>query len=161
MRKGCAAAGLRFLSTSSARRTTYLSGKINVKNGISIHVLREEDDNGRTNLTPLPCIFLSTSSARRTTRFNDHHREMRKISIHVLREEDDDLRKGCAAAGLRFLSTSSARRTTPRPQLCDKVAEFLSTSSARRTTPAYWSGRCGRSISIHVLREEDDHGRGG
>ena len=33
---------------------------------------------------------------------------------------------------------------------------FLSTPSARRATPACWSSRCGRSISIHALREEGD-----
>ena len=79
--------------------------------GISIHVLREEDDAG----------------VRRCAR---HQR----ISIHVLREEDD------------------AVNLIP----CDMRMLFQSTSSARRTTRNHPAAESGRHISIHVLREEDD-----
>ena len=125
----------KFLSTSSARRTT-LAGLFKARQGfhISIHVLREEDDLGRTgrnvrrgiyfyprpprggrrgdiHLLYLLIVFLSTSSARRTTGSGTGKSTIAKISIHVLREEDD--------------------------------------ASAAASPP-------GLSISIHVLREEDD-----
>ncbi len=81
--------------------------------GISIHVLREEDD---------PPDFLQLDLAQ-------------KISIHVLREEDDGDTIPDNVYQIAFLSTSSARRTTAG--LSDVKAmgmTFLSTSSARRTT---------------------------
>ena len=64
--KGNAGVILEFLSTSSARRTTVLRLAIVINSGISIHVLREEDD-----ISGGDVVFFKT------------------ISIHVLREEDD------------------------------------------------------------------------
>ena len=58
--------GKTFLSTSSARRTTLREACAAWQDGISIHVLREEDDGSA-------CAASSTA----------------QISIHVLREEDD------------------------------------------------------------------------
>ena len=148
----------KFLSTSSARRTT-LAGLFKARQGfhISIHVLREEDDLGRTgrnvrrgiyfyprpprggrrgdiHLLYLLIVFLSTSSARRTT-------GMTTVIV-------------CAT--LSFLSTSSARRTTQAPQPVRPAFPFLSTSSARRTTLEHQRLDDPVNISIHVLREEDD-----
>ena len=60
-----------FLSTSSARRTTGARQKSARDGGISIHVLREEDD---------MCNLIASRTAI-------------SISIHVLREEDD--RRAC------------------------------------------------------------------
>ena len=102
---------------------------------ISIHVLREEDD-------PRAC-----RSARRP-RWHFYPRPprggrldarglgeiIRRISIHVLREEDD-------------AAVIIAHRLRYR---------FLSTSSARRTTTRLPRGHRAHNISIHVLREEDD-----
>ena len=79
-----------FQSTSSARRTTtgqYLYPLL--RTTISIHVLREEDDQKYTNKRSKIIIFQSTSSARRTTQCCKCCACFCKISIHVLREEDD------------------------------------------------------------------------
>ena len=101
---------------------------------ISIHVLREEDD----GITPAQDArgyqFLSTSSARRTTDAFVNDKTNAKISIHVLREEDDRSRWGLPPR-LRYFY--------PRPprggrhgSICGALGQwrFLSTSSARRTT---------------------------
>ena len=101
----------RFQSTSSARRTTAFLAPITVRAEISIHVLREEDDNG----------FCKSCKSR-------------VISIHVLREEDDCVVLDVLGVVGVFQSTSSARRTTKSiiPQILGTI--FQSTSSARRTT---------------------------
>ena len=101
------------------------------------------------------------------------------ISIHVLREEDDSSTYKRAQNNLQFQSTSSARRTTqhcisvcfasinfnPRPprggRPNSRINRFLSlvfqsTSSARRTTKDFDKIIYQLTISIHVLREEDD-----
>ena len=57
----------KFLSTSSARRTTRMMWKTMKAFDISIHVLREEDDNPSLERLAANLAFLSTSSARRTT----------------------------------------------------------------------------------------------
>ena len=102
----------KFLSTSSARRTTFGCTGQSAHSTISIHVLREEDDNS---------IWLSYHAQLyfypRPPRGGRQALVLGKlleldISIHVLREEDD---RQYGAAGSRFqtfLSTSSARRTT-------------------------------------------------
>ena len=83
------------------------------RSGISIHVLREEDDVRQGPLTLNGPIFLSTSSARRTTIPQNRGGGGVAISIHVLREEDDELLVRAARIIFgEFLSTSSARRTT-------------------------------------------------
>ena len=102
----------RFQSTSSARRTTVYKGAAPQICGISIHVLREEDDAHFGQPDNYAQLFQSTSSARRTTHGGCCHRHPRRnfnprpprggrldaghdyrtglyISIHVLREEDD------------------------------------------------------------------------
>ena len=56
---------------------------------ISIHVLREEDDNNIDPMESIVFIFQSTSSARRTTDVSFRAGWDDYISIHVLREEDD------------------------------------------------------------------------
>ena len=81
---------MKFLSTSSARRTTAPAGKVVHRSGISIHVLREEDDE----------------------HIADRYILVDVISIHVLREEDDLFFPVLRTQWLEFLSTSSARRTT-------------------------------------------------
>ena len=170
---------MEFLSTSSARRTTVTHIQIRIKDAISIHVLREEDDWKCNQLWVDLKQFLSTSSARRTTVLQKLSGAYSSISIHVLREEDDLTPVKNDVATTKFLSTSSARRTTLR--LLDTAwtrSKFLSTSSARRTTHQLQRQgqggnfyprppRGGRqihvslaviisNISIHVLREEDD-----
>ena len=190
---------------------------------ISIHVLREEDDRARPYVA-MTGKFLSTSSARRTT---SHTPPGRAGSRYFYprpprggRLSKDPVFRNAG----QFLSTSSARRTTrpfgrlfccrrnfyprpprggrrrvrwrcisilhfyPRPPRGGRPTErgcysmtvtisihvlreeddikagskysiitiFLSTSSARRTTAAANGSSPRRPISIHVLREEDD-----
>ena len=103
---------------------------------ISIHVLREEDD------YKVPLLA----------------RRFDCISIHVLREEDDTACSDISGVGLRFLSTSSARRTTPYSQVAQLgIINFYprpprgGRHRLAETLPRFFC------ISIHVLREEDDH----
>ena len=101
---------------------------------ISIHVLREEDDDVPFTLG-IRCIG---------------------ISIHVLREEDDYPYWVSGESKAQFQSTSSARRTTFSARRSYVVPLFQSTSSARRTTGDRKVVFKKIVISIHVLREEDD-----
>ena len=170
----------KFLSTSSARRTTCADRGAGADRHISIHVLREEDDCIRSCRSTTRCIFLSTSSARRTTgyqifvacdrkyfyprpprgeRLAVHRRNYRhqRISIHVLREEDDGFPLGQQKTAAEFLSTSSARRTTRLFKLFDLPAEISIHVLREEDDEAVKAFcRCNVYISIHVLREEDD-----
>ena len=151
----------KFLSTSSARRTTFGCTGQSAHSTISIHVLREEDDHIQRRSFEVPEQFLSTSSARRTTvgQLVGVARPIH-ISIHVLREEDDQTASRWVNEGInfyprpprggrlfcfpplvgaiKFLSTSSARRTTFTAINAPDALSFLSTSSARRTTITVW-----------------------
>ena len=101
-----------FLSTPSARRAT---PAIFLGRGgavISIHALREEDDNQQKNKDSLISIFLSTPSARRATRHASSCFVHEVISIHALREEGDGSLMVTMPFLMRFLSTPSARRAT-------------------------------------------------
>ena len=146
----------KFLSTSSARRTTFGCTGQSAHSTISIHVLREEDD-----LAELSAPAHTNHFYPRPPRGGRQALVLGKlleldISIHVLREEDD---RQYGAAGSRFqtfLSTSSARRTTSRLRQATFRISFLSTSSARRTTFFPVLRTQWLEISIHVLREEDD-----
>ena len=124
---------------------------------ISIHVLREEDDENiltlaklYDNFYPRPPrggrladrrfhifahAFLSTSSARRTTGDNLDRIRALRISIHVLREEDDK-RAQWRAARERNFYPRPPRGGRPHGQnnIWRPMYSFLSTSSARRTT---------------------------
>ena len=60
-------AGVKFLSTPSARRATRLWGLLYCLIGISIHALREEGDGRRGIFARFGLGFLSTPSARRAT----------------------------------------------------------------------------------------------
>ena len=123
-----------FLSTSSARRTTGKADRCGCRRSISIHVLREEDD-----------LHYSTKSAKS------------RISIHVLREEDDHRALAVRADLNAFLSTSSARRTTYIEEaVVVRNAHFYPRPPrGGRLQTAVWDPKH-LTISIHVLREEDD-----
>ena len=145
-----------FQSTSSARRTTQAAQRIDDFGAISIHVLREEDD----NLTVLQSLgahgFQSTSSARRTTVKPVDQPHAENISIHVLREEDDF---GGRSAYFKkhYFNPRPPRGGRPRPAPNPpNPHRFRSTSSARRTTECGVQTYTMSKISIHVLREEDD-----
>ena len=82
--------------------------------------------------------FQSTSSARRTTTGTPTR----------------------TTAEQKFQSTSSARRTTLYGCIRAAIIQFQSTSSARRTTTSHLRLNTSCSISIHVLRKEDDPAQG-
>ena len=82
-----------------------------MRNGISIHALREEGDE------PI-----------------DHCTHAAGISIHALREEGDRSSGSNLTFSQRFLSTPSARRATFDPGAMFRLFRFLSTPSARRAT---------------------------
>ena len=157
---GCTHSGYfagEFLSTSSAGRTTDLLGVLASPTKVSIHVLREEDDRAEREAIARATEFLSTSSARRTTL-------SQSVMISPFRNFYPRPPRGGRPQRaeqlhrpLKFLSTSSARRTTKTRQSSDSGCPlFLSTSSARRTTRKPLPLADLWSISIHVLREEDD-----
>ena len=147
---------LAFQSTSSVWRTTHPAHYREVRHGISIHVLRVEDDAIVKVDAPDYAIsihvlrveddrrlcyermrlwqFQSTSSVWRTTCNRQCAQRYMLISIHVLRVEDDP---GSATAGYT-------------------AQVFQSTSSVWRTTDLRRWQFPGREISIHVLRVEDD-----
>ena len=170
--------GRKFLSTSSARRTTIARIQVDHRAHISIHVLREEDDqrpapilalsgisihvlreeDDRSNVKTLEGIikFLSTSSARRTTRIRSPERPGTDISIHVLREEDDLTQSVTPRATAAFLSTSSARRTTGCSSRGCFLWFFYIQFCGLLVDGYIANAPYGYDISIHVLREEDD-----
>ena len=145
----------KFQSTSSVWRTTDVLSVHGVEHPISIHVLRVEDDSRKTG-----CYNISS------------------ISIHVLRVEDDT----CQCTHLRpasdfnprppcggrphlisnpvlhaeFQSTSSVWRTTSIRISSNSDLAFQSTSSVWRTTAPGCVDLDAETISIHVLRVEDD-----
>ncbi len=169
----------KFQSTSSVWRTTGGSRWRQSMIGISIHVLRVEDDHHMARVPPLflhfnprpPCggrpdariggkivhTFQSTSSVWRTTRCILPP----KGGTGNFNPRPPCGGRRCSRAGGRkwagFQSTSSVWRTTLLSWVfCQISPEFQSTSSVWRTTLVAVAllGRVG--ISIHVLRVEDD-----
>ena len=150
-----------FLSTPSVRRATSTSHRMQDRQKISIHALREEGDyrhHGRRSSGAISIHalreegdlpvkpkrrgdvkFLSTPSARRATKLIPTYSPDIAISIHALREEGDDNRLEYEVVGHGFLSTPSARRAT-RAAIKQLEADI---------------------ISIHALREEGDAMAGG
>ena len=80
---------IKFLSTPSARRATFLAWFLRLAARISIHALREEGDVQYSGTHRPSLRFLSTPSARRATNSQTHDKAVFGISIHALREEGD------------------------------------------------------------------------
>ena len=147
---------IKFLSTPSARRATFICCSRSSRVCISIHALREEGDRQRRQkrtdpryFYPRPprggrrsrlakiighALFLSTPSARRATIFAFAPMECGLISIHALREEGD---------GRSLWYYWIAKNFYPRPPRggrhvlslrTSQLTKFLSTPSARRAT---------------------------
>ena len=134
---GCTHSGYfagEFLSTSSAGRTTDLLGVLASPTKVSIHVLREEDDEVTGSNPVISSNFYPRPPRGGRRGGAGHQHGAVQISIHVLREEDDgNLRcrwRGC----LDFY---------PRPPRGGRPVGLVNTLYLR-------------PISIHVLREEDD-----
>ena len=147
---------------------------------ISIHALREEGDSGcspsltaRTYFYPRPPRGGRLGAGKIASTGS-------KISIHALREEGDcrqrpswtsgwdfyprpprggrHLVTRVKVVGQEFLSTPSARRATLDCSTLEQMLlRFLSTPSARRATKRIKKEYQESVISIHALREEDDH----
>ena len=84
---------VRFLSTPSGWRATWLQGVFKTDWTISIHALRVEGDPGIINLIFMrPPQFLSTPSGWRATHYGRDAKRNGKISIHALRVEGDSSR---------------------------------------------------------------------
>ena len=111
--------GLRFQSTSSARRTTCAIIKSHFPSTISIHVLREEDDFVGCLSRDSGTISIHVLREEDDLQFTKGG-DFVAISIHVLREEDDLSTCHYFTSISLFQSTSSARRTTSLR--CDGVA---------------------------------------
>ena len=166
-----------FQSTSSVWRTTFVPAKRSLNFGISIHVLRVEDDpelltGGHQRKISIHVLRVEDDTAGRA-QVQPH-----RISIHVLRVEDDQsglLRSAGRQISIHVLRVeddsawATAARTAlyfnPRPPCGGRqysqwamvgMALFQSTSSVWRTTQGRHPAGHHRRISIHVLRVEDD-----
>ena len=169
-----------FLSTPSARRATRAPGlsrpgsryfyprpprggrrttdsASGLRDGISIHALREEGDIPFSSASSDSFLFLSTPSARRATRTSMGTTAGWRISIHALREEGDYMRMMQLLSNAVFLSTPSARRAT------SKLFHSLTRHDDFYPRPPRGGRPAGRTygqqvlfISIHALREEGD-----
>ena len=123
----------RFQSTSSVWRTTIRRHRLYSCKAISIHVLRVEDDR--------PTVSPGTSSVN----FNPRPPCGGRLSP-LSRPNRKPL----------FQSTSSVWRTTKIDGFFSPGMKFQSTSSVWRTTHGQVIDVAFASISIHVLRVEDD-----
>ena len=145
-----------FLSTSSARRTTKQRRERPELLGISIHVLREEDDRAFVPIYRRRYISIHVLREEDDSATCAASEASRPISIHVLREEDDIVN----GVVYRCLNNFYPRPPRGGRRACRRKSArhwtFLSTSSARRTTTTDPDCTPRRRISIHVLREEDD-----
>ena len=103
---------VRFQSTLSARRATYIYIRHQLLLQISIHALREESDGNYVVVCTCPFAFQSTLSARRATSSFKSSKTSRLISIHALREESDQTYHLFIQKLIKFQSTLSARRAT-------------------------------------------------
>ena len=119
---------------------------------ISIHVLRAEDDS--TWCSPTWAFWISIHVLRAEDDFTPT--APADISIHVLRAEDD-CSCPCSPVCKKYFNPRPpcGGRPASNPKVLTRF-KFQSTSSVRRTT--YPSPNTNRffSISIHVLRAEDD-----
>ena len=100
---------------------------------ISIHALREEGDEVRTD-----------------------ENGPERISIHALREEGDQLRIDVAGWHLYFYPRPPRGGRHKHALVVKLLKIFLSTPSARRATAGLGLQQLLRDISIHALREEGD-----
>ena len=103
--KGCAEArvrGARFQSTSSVWRTTGDGNPLRAVEGISIHVLRVEDDNQGFPVDFVDLYFNPRPPCGGRLRICTGYDLECRISIHVLRVEDDAT--NTAKAGLIIIS---------------------------------------------------------
>ena len=151
-----------FLSTPSAGRATRWTCAVSCGLRISIHALRGEGDSER----PLCIIILIYFYPRppRGGRRGLHSVTSTdsKISIHALRGEGDRVRPGLTMCWWVFLSTPSAGRATLRilPGTLPSMYFYPRPPRGGRRV-VHVVGQHVQNISIHALRGEGDHWRGG
>ena len=126
---------MKFLSTLSLRRATFIGQPLSVRINVSIHALLAESDRQPRAQADRPPPFLSTLSLRRATLSNN--------SRHYIY--------------LRFLSTLSLRRATSVLWMVLNRLSFLSTLSLRRATIHYDNYNLHCVVSIHALLAESDN----
>ena len=108
-------------------------------------------------VTSAALTFLSTPSARRATSPLPVVGQGRRISIHALREEGDAFPSPLPQRRKEFLSTPSARRATRLCRCITSPAGYFYPRPPRGGRRAdSGSGKIGKRISIHALREEGD-----
>ena len=149
---------IKFQSTSSVWRTTF---GVSSASCVAPYFNPRPPCGGRQHrlsYSPRPMQFQSTSSVWRTTRRRVRRLPRIVISIHVLRVEDDGFHFGDVEWPSIFQSTSSVWRTTQQIQ---KEKNFRQQyfnprppCGGRRQMPTMTGTMY--SISIHVLRVEDD-----
>ena len=123
---------------------------------ISIHVLRVEDDHPCAPRTEQPAYFnpRPPCGGRRIPRKGTTNKEVFQSTSSVWRTTAPATAR-CSSAP--FQSTSSVWRTTHLDGILSRYMKFQSTSSVWRTTVQNALGYTKLTISIHVLRVEDDH----
>ena len=171
----------KFQSTSSVWRTTPHTKSHTLFVFISIHVLRVEDDAPETSSVSVLLHFNPRPPCG--GRLRPHFLESchTNISIHVLRVEDDAAFSASVSFPLHFnprppcggrlaqpVLFLNEIHFNPRPPCGGRqihlsrrthMAKFQSTSSVWRTTRSASRWALLTSISIHVLRVEDDDRR--
>ena len=137
-------------------RTTFSIWWTSDYNGISIHVLRVEDDAASYRSILWLKGFQSTSSVWRTTSASSWMQLTQLISIHVLHVEDDNHNRINVFRFQYFNPRPPCGGRRDRHGSCLCSCRFQSTSSMWRTTgvPSFY--RLFHVISIHVLHVEDD-----
>ena len=145
-----------FQSTSSVWRTTIQVYTLRIRICISIHVLRVEDDRLRSSWRPADRNFnpRPPCGGRRVRLICIGKHIL--ISIHVLRVEDDGLSVSPYSHPLHFNPRPPCGGRQDKNDAQQKVEQFQSTSSVWRTTSTDSMPFGTTSISIHVLRVEDD-----
>ena len=123
-----------FLSTPSARRATRHRGRVQTRQDISIHALREEGDRQHRRHCPESRNFYPRPPRGGRHSSRGAWKAENQISIHALREEGDCRLLPPGSRILHFY---------PRPP-----------RGGRPQTASHWT--LTHRISIHALREEGD-----
>ena len=149
---------MKFLSTLSLRRATFIGQPLSVRINVSIHALLAESDRQPRAQADRPPPFLSTLSLRRATLSNNsrHYIYLRFLSTLSLRRATLS-NNSRHYIYLRFLSTLSLRRATSVLWMVLNRLSFLSTLSLRRATIHYDNYNLHCVVSIHALLAESDN----
>ena len=147
----------KFLSTLSLRRATDKVLEAVSRNGISIHALLAESDNGRKSLNALAEYFYPRSPCGERPNFHRVRYNTVDISIHALLAESDlqrlTVKTQAAEISIHALLAESDQQSRGSYIRTEK---FLSTLSLRRATVQHRLRLVLQKISIHALLAESD-----